>query len=37
VVDGVVTTGATLEGGAVAIRESGSGPVAGISVARVIL
>jgi predicted amidophosphoribosyltransferase len=37
VVDDVATTGATLEACAVALRESGSGPVTGVSVARVIL
>jgi ComF family protein len=37
VVDDVATTGATLESCAVALRESGSGPVTGVSVARVIL
>jgi predicted amidophosphoribosyltransferase len=37
VVDEVATTGATLVASAVALRESGSGPVIGISVARVIL
>lgn len=35
--DDVATTGATLEACAVALRESGSGPVTGVSVARVIL
>jgi ComF family protein len=37
VVDDVATTGATLEACAVALRESGSGPVIGVSVARVNL
>lgn len=37
VVDDVATTGATLEACAVALRESGAGPVTGVSVARVIL
>ena len=36
VVDDVATTGATLEACAVALRQSGSGPVTGVSVARVI-
>jgi predicted amidophosphoribosyltransferase len=34
-VDDVATTGATLEACAVALRSSGSGPVIGVSVARV--
>lgn len=37
VLDDVITTGATLEASAAALREAGSGAVAGLTVARVVL